>query len=172
MRCRCETTLQPGFNCTVLIERTRAKARRRQKKTNAPMQNNVIYSCHFCSHKNLKRGAPKGHVKEICPYKLKPKPKPSAKTEPFRLMPQNPAIASVRSAATLFDAKKRESQIRMQCKTLEKSESSNAAEHGEKTVGESSKRKRKSWTSRKEITDSNEHESTRNINNLTIPFFI
>ncbi|KAF2297820.1 hypothetical protein GH714_003686 [Hevea brasiliensis] len=63
------------------------KARRRQKKSNTPMQNNVVYKCHFCSHQNLKRGTPKGHMKEICP----PKPKPPAKSEPFKSMAQKSA---------------------------------------------------------------------------------
>ncbi|KAJ9173607.1 hypothetical protein P3X46_016724 [Hevea brasiliensis] len=194
---RCETILQPGFNCTVRIERTQTKARRRQKKSNTPMQNNVVYKCHFCSHQNLKRGTPKGHMKEICPPK--PKPKPSAKSEPFKSMAQksaslekvtkskdeialpspsgdpsvlnSPATPLVRSGATLLDAKRRK-RTRSGSKSSEQSESNNAAEAGERTFGASSKRKRKSWTSLKEIAESNEHDSTRNITNLTVPFFI
>lgn len=30
-----------------------------------------MYTCHFCSNRNLRRGTPKGHMKEICPSKIK-----------------------------------------------------------------------------------------------------
>ncbi|CAN6586067.1 unnamed protein product [Malus baccata var. baccata] len=68
---RCETVLQPGFNCTVRIEKNRAKVRRRSKKITNFSQNNVVYTCHFCSHRNVKRGTPNGHMKMICPPKAK-----------------------------------------------------------------------------------------------------
>lgn len=196
MCCRCETILQPGFNCTVRIEKNQTKARQRQKKHNTPMQNNVVYKCHFCSHQNLKRGTAKGHMKEICPSQ--PKPKPSAKSETCKPMAQksaslekvtkskdeialpppsgepsilnSPATPSVRSGVTLLDAKRRK-RTRSGSKKSEESESKNGAEGGERTVSASSKRKRKSWTSLKEITASNEHDSIRNIT-LAAPFFI
>ncbi|XP_008784064.2 uncharacterized protein LOC103703120 isoform X7 [Phoenix dactylifera] len=53
---RCETILQPGYNCTVRIDKNEIKA---------STQNNIIYKCHFCSHRNLKGGTPTGHVKEL-----------------------------------------------------------------------------------------------------------
>ncbi|XP_009375376.2 uncharacterized protein LOC103964201 isoform X1 [Pyrus x bretschneideri] len=68
---RCETVLQPGFNCTVRIEKNRAKARQRSKKLIHFSQNNVVYTCHFCSHRNLKKGTSNGHMKTICPPKAK-----------------------------------------------------------------------------------------------------
>ncbi|KAJ8447288.1 hypothetical protein Cgig2_013065 [Carnegiea gigantea] len=49
--------------------RNRAKRRRRHGKTNPPTQNDVVYTCSFCSHRNLKRGTPKGHMKDIRPSK-------------------------------------------------------------------------------------------------------
>lgn len=71
--CRCESILQPGSNCTVRIE-NRVKIRRR-KKSKGPSQNNVVYKCHFCSHRNLTRGTPRGHLKELYPPKIKAHPK-------------------------------------------------------------------------------------------------
>ncbi|XP_065858273.1 uncharacterized protein [Euphorbia lathyris] len=184
---RCETILQPGFNCTVRIERTSAKARHRRKKPSISVQNNVVYNCHFCSHKNLKRGTPKGHMKEICPAKAKQKP--AAKSKPSMPLHQKsaskeaalppvtaetsitdgPTTPSVTSCTTLLDAKKRK-RNRSGSKRSEGSESSNAANKDERTAGASSKR-RKSWMSLKEITESNEHGSSRNFSN-SIPFLI
>ncbi|XP_021765692.1 uncharacterized protein LOC110730218 [Chenopodium quinoa] len=72
---RCETILQPGSNCTIRIEKNRAK-RQRRSKTKTPTQNNVVYTCHFCLHRNLKRGTPKGHMKDLTPSKpISSKPK-------------------------------------------------------------------------------------------------
>ncbi|XP_021818977.1 uncharacterized protein LOC110760930 isoform X2 [Prunus avium] len=68
---RCETILQPGLNCTVRIEKNRSKKRRKSKKPTSFSQNNVVYTCHFCSYRNLKRGTPRGHMKVICPTKTK-----------------------------------------------------------------------------------------------------
>ncbi|WCJ29100.1 hypothetical protein M5689_010758 [Euphorbia peplus] len=186
---RCETILQPGLNCTVRIEKTSAKARRRRKKTCTSLQNNVVYNCHFCSHKNLKRGTPKGHMKEICPSKAKQKPpKPrhpkSASSEKARgseeaVLPPTtaetsvtdaPTTPSLRSCTTLLDAKKRK-RNRSGSKRPEGSESTNAANKDEKTVGQSSKR-RKSWMSLKAITESKEHGGSKNFSNLSIPFFM
>uniref|UniRef100_A0A803LU55 Uncharacterized protein n=1 Tax=Chenopodium quinoa TaxID=63459 RepID=A0A803LU55_CHEQI len=71
----CETILQPGSNCTIRIEKNRAK-RQRRSKTKTPTQNNVVYTCHFCLHRNLKRGTPKGHMKDLTPSKpISSKPK-------------------------------------------------------------------------------------------------
>ncbi|XP_031278702.1 uncharacterized protein LOC116137156 isoform X2 [Pistacia vera] len=68
---RCETILQPGFNCTVRIEKTHVKARSKRKKSRISTQNSVVYKCQFCLHRNLKKGTPIGHMKEINPPKVK-----------------------------------------------------------------------------------------------------
>ncbi|KAF9689340.1 hypothetical protein SADUNF_Sadunf01G0082100 [Salix dunnii] len=84
---QCEIILQPGFNCTIRIEKNRAKARHREKKFYTSTKNNVVYKCHYCSHFNLKRGTPKVHMKEICP----PNPKPAAKSKSAKSMLQKSA---------------------------------------------------------------------------------
>ncbi|EEF32658.1 conserved hypothetical protein [Ricinus communis] len=197
---RCETLLQPGLNCTVRIVKTLAKSRRRHKKPNTSMQSNVVYNCHFCSHRNLKRGCAKGYMKEIWPSK--PKQKPSAESKPSKSIPErsvslenvsgikdemvkmdeitlpplsgdtcitnSPATPLVKSGATLLDAKRRKRNK----SGAKETDSNKASKDSERTVNASSKRKRKSWTSLKEIAESKEHDSTRNVTNLTIPFLI
>nr|GMD75166.1 Ribonuclease P protein component 4 like [Ipomoea batatas] len=74
---RCESVLQPGYNCTVRVEKNDAKARRRNKKPRNSPQNYVVYNCQFCSHRNLRRGTARGYLKQICP----PKDRPSTKVE-------------------------------------------------------------------------------------------
>ncbi|KAK9134391.1 hypothetical protein Syun_013721 [Stephania yunnanensis] len=71
---RCESILQPGYNCTVRVEKPRGKMRRKRKIPNVPTKNNVIYTCHFCSHRNQMRGTPRGHVEELIASKQKPDP--------------------------------------------------------------------------------------------------
>ncbi|BAU00552.1 hypothetical protein VIGAN_10215700 [Vigna angularis var. angularis] len=59
---RCKTVLQPGFNSTVRIEKSKLKVRRKQKKSGNITQNNVVYRCHHCLHQNLKRGTHKRNL--------------------------------------------------------------------------------------------------------------
>ncbi|VAH98844.1 unnamed protein product [Triticum turgidum subsp. durum] len=60
---RCESILQPGFNCTILIKNNKRKPKRRKKSN--PGQNSVVYACHFCGDENLIRGSGKGVVKGL-----------------------------------------------------------------------------------------------------------
>lgn len=164
------------------IEKTSAKARRRRKKPSTPVQNNVVYNCDFCSHRNLKRGTLKAHMKEICPPKVNQKTpaksKPLSENATVRneaaLPPatDSPATPLVRSGTTLLDAKKRK-RNRSGSKRREGSGNTSANNKDEMgvTVGASSKR-RKSWMSLKEMTESNEQGSSRNFSNLSIPFLI
>ncbi|KAF3971437.1 hypothetical protein CMV_004964 [Castanea mollissima] len=197
---RCETILQPGFNCTVRIEKNRAKARHRRKKTNDFTQNNVVYKCHFCSHWNLKRGTPKGHMKEICPSKAKT----SLKSEPAKSRLgkctnlekvtgdkdgsyktdeiASPALAKeipttdspvtplVKTGTTLLESKRRK-RNRSVSKKPPGAENNSTPMDAEKTVSMSNKRRKKSWTGLKEIAESTKYDSSRNITNLAIPFF-
>ncbi|KAI3864964.1 hypothetical protein MKX03_023235 [Papaver bracteatum] len=69
---RCESILQPGANCTVRIVKNGTKKNMKwRKNSSVPPQNKVVYTCNFCSHKNLKRGTSKNHMKEILPARLK-----------------------------------------------------------------------------------------------------
>ncbi|XP_010255395.1 PREDICTED: uncharacterized protein LOC104596076 [Nelumbo nucifera] len=218
---RCESILQPGYNCTVRIEKNRAKLRKQNhKKLNIPTQNNVVYTCKFCSHRNLKRGTPKGYMKEICASKPKPasKLKPgssnqkvvtsksmekrgaikmldeinSSKTKSILESNSNgpttlsetmgevsqensPPTPLVGTRTLLLEGKaKRRRQNRAGSNKAIETESNSAAMSAGSVVsaGGSSKRKRRSWCSLKEIAESSERESTQNIANLKIPFFL
>ncbi|KAJ8623910.1 hypothetical protein MRB53_032440 [Persea americana] len=204
---RCETILQPGYNCTIRIEKNRAK-RRRSKKLSVPSQNNVVYTCHFCSHRNLKRGTPKGHMKEISSSnpKLTSASKPgsmdqksagidkggdtkeeiiSLKSNPIsESNSDNPKkgqaireIAIESSPVTPFTKvgnglpENRKNSGLGSNKISRADKSSSTAETGKATSG-SSKRKRKGWSSLKEIAENMERQNTSSIGNLTVPFFL
>lgn len=212
---RCETILQPGFNCTIRIEKTQVKARSKCKKSRISTQNNVVYKCHFCSHWNLKRGTPIGHMKEINPAKGKPSLKQEhmkstllkyvsmeedtrskevtdkvdgidvqaiadevSKVEDNIALPatagdscnsNSQVTPSVKSKVTL-DVKKRK-RNKSGTKMPVESEINSATTSAEKTVCVSSKR-RKSWTSLKEIAGRSDHDiiPIQNIANLSTPF--
>ncbi|CAI0460140.1 unnamed protein product [Linum tenue] len=195
---RCESVLQPGFNCTIRIEKNRRKAakRRGKNKTNhIPPQNYVIYTCHFCSFRNQKRGTSKGHVKSICP----PKPKPNTRSTKSDASAINP-ITPVKEATTsrkkvgeamkvddilpaipedipvaagsprtpldtsdgpipLLEALKKKRNRSKTKKKPEESESGSAAAAAStdpETSAGGSRKRRKSWTSWKEIIGNNE----------------
>ncbi|KAL6314656.1 hypothetical protein AAG906_027002 [Vitis piasezkii] len=140
---RCGTILQPGHNCT---------------KSNASTQNIVTHWCHFCSHHN------------ICP-----KVKPSSVSKHANPMPQKAAnpeavlqnevevgktdeIASSTTAVDIITDSPATLPVR-KGNTLE-------------SVSTSNKRRRKSWTSLREIPETSKQGNTQNIANLTIPFFL
>lgn len=190
---RCETVLQPGFNCTIRIERNQVKSRRRQKKPKTSMQNRVVYKCHFCSHRNLKRGTPEGHMKEICPLKAKPSLKPecgnkspveqSANTTKdtrskdevstagdvdLPAISKNSAVTPPVKTRITLEGKKRRRKLGNKKNSAE-SESNSAVTDDRTDVVSSRRRRRTSWTSLKEIAERSEDDNSGNAN-LTIPF--
>ncbi|GAB4857907.1 hypothetical protein Ancab_015812 [Ancistrocladus abbreviatus] len=196
----CETILQPGFNCTVRIEKNRAKKWRRGKKITSSTENNVVYTCHFCSHRNVKRGTPKGHVREICPPKAKLPSEPERENYTIQkdailekgtasagdvdkideiaspmisksAAGDSPATPLASIGTTLLDSKSKRSKKSRAKKTAE-SEVSSVTTEVEKATGTSKKRKRKSWTTLKEIAQSSEHERSQKIQNISIPFVL
>ncbi|XVF51486.1 hypothetical protein PTKIN_Ptkin04bG0189000 [Pterospermum kingtungense] len=183
---RCETILQPGFNCTVRIEKNRAKARYRHKKPHISTQNSVVYNCHFCSHRNLKRGTPKGNMKEMFPPKLKASSIPKAVkfipekfntgscketskddlgkvdvTSAIAKAAENPMtdgpVTPLEKGRTLLDGKKR-NRNKSGTKRPAESEKNPTTPDVEKTIGASSKRRRKSWMSLREIVEISEEK--------------
>lgn len=193
---RCETILQPGFNCTVRIEKNTANARHRRKKNVGISQNNVSYKCHFCSHSNLLRGTPKGHMKDICLSNQKSSSKanhvPALPMKPCKsdetienkieVHETNPSsspvdVASrfgtdvgtppVKQVTSLLDGSKRKRN-----RSGKKAVEPIAAISEVKTAGTSNKRKRRCWTSLKEIAQSSENDKRRNVDNFSIPFVL
>ncbi|KAL5551642.1 hypothetical protein UlMin_002252 [Ulmus minor] len=181
---RCETILQPGSNCTVRIEKNKAKARHRSKKPNTSTQNNIVYTCHFCSHRNFKRGTPKRHVKEISKrahskfqrsvslVKInRSEGEENLPTVSEETSTTDPSTPIVRSGLALLDSETRKRNRSTAKKQAELANNSPSME-GEKSVGASRKRRRKSWTSLKEIVERSEPDNNRSTSNLTIPFFL
>ncbi|PHU05638.1 hypothetical protein BC332_26460 [Capsicum chinense] len=66
---RCESILQAGYNRTTWIAKNKRKARRKRMTSGIPPENYVVYECHFCSHRNLKRATPRGYMKDLYPAK-------------------------------------------------------------------------------------------------------
>ncbi|XP_050369888.1 uncharacterized protein LOC126787993 isoform X2 [Argentina anserina] len=214
---RCETILQPGFNCTIRIEKNRAKARRRSKKpANFTFtQNNVVYTCHFCSERNVKRGTSRGHMEAICPPKIKkasdfkpaksisqtfvtPKKSTARDNNVGKLQTRTPTVDAevstvnkcttsstleeenpildipttpmVKPVITLLDSKRKRKNKSASKKQAEPENSLAAPENADNSASTTNKRRRKSWTSLKELAERNEQK--KNISDLSIPFFM
>lgn len=194
--CRCETVLQPGFNCNVRIEKVSANKkkhmrRRYKKKPNMFLpQNNVVYYCNFCSHRNLKRGTTKGQMKEMYPPKPKTtRPRPKIDKEmsvvvvPQEiqsdiLLPSSPERRCNENDSVVENTPKpmltleREKRIR-KSKSKKPVEPESVPEKNA-TVGGGSglnKRKRKAWTSMKELSETTTtNKSSSRAVNFKIPF--
>ncbi|XP_020099174.1 uncharacterized protein LOC109717709 [Ananas comosus] len=190
---RCETVLQPGFNCTVRIKKKPNKPRRR-KKSRIPSQNNVIYTCHFCSHPNIRWGTPKGHLKSLSAPRSSSQSdskrdqssikeltdkKAESISELNHITPEkvkaveevalkHPTTPLVRPV-NMPDNKQKGSASASE-KLLRNDVNSSSRPDSEKRAGGSSKRRRKGWSSLKEITENNELQCARSINNFVIPF--
>ncbi|KAK6926269.1 Ribonuclease P subunit, Rpr2/Snm1/Rpp21 [Dillenia turbinata] len=194
---RCESILQPGYNCIICIEANKAKARRHNKASNKSAQNNVVYTCGYCSHRNMKRGTPRGYIKEICPPKAKSSSdikclnatskKPSTSKGEVNEMEEmasptlprdapapvtnSPTTSSVSRPTSLLDRNKRRRK-RSGPKKSDEHENDSATGDAEQVLPSSKKRRRKSWTSLKEIAEQGEHDNCSSITNFTIPFLL
>jgi len=175
------------------------KARHKQKKSGNITQNNVVYKCHHCLYQNLKRGTPKGHIKGICPSKVKSSlestpPSKSISSDsyeiekgiaskdevneinvfPSRVVAKDVTLMETQSTSsstntrTLLEGKRRRHDSTFSNDIIK---TTNMSGKGANPVSTSSKRRRKSWMSLKEIAQSNEHKNSQ-IGNLTIPFFL
>ncbi|XP_057803764.1 uncharacterized protein LOC131019098 [Salvia miltiorrhiza] len=183
---KCESILQPGNNCSVGIQKKRSKVRHRRKG----LKGDIVCRYQFCCHQNMMRGTLKGYVKEICPPKPKPAPNlkkvqenhPSAgnaatavEVDSDSLLPfdgQNPETRSPttplpKTGVSLLDSRRRKRNC-SGAKKVDEAQISSAAADMEKSVEASSKTRKKSWTSLKEIAES----SGKKFTDLTVPFFI
>lgn len=188
---RCEMILQPGFNCTIRIEKNRAKNRRRSK-TKTPTQNNVVYTCCFCLHRNLKRGTPRGYMRDLTPSRAcssKPKPlksveksnvgnvetdKANEATSPAIInvcssLKDSPTSAVAESGAKLLDSKRRKRKKPGLKGLTDEALVSSAPADIEKASG-ALKRRKKSWTTLKDIADSEKLDRNQRFTKFSIPF--
>ncbi|KAF4372365.1 hypothetical protein F8388_027038 [Cannabis sativa] len=83
----------------------------------------------------------------------------------------SPATPVVKTVTTLLEAKKRKRNRSVNKKQSE-SESSSNPTNGEKSITVSSKRRKKSWTTLKEIADSKDQAKNQEIADLPIPFLL
>lgn len=194
---RCETVLQPGFNCNVRIDKVSANKkkhmrRRYKKKPNMFLpQNNVVYYCNLCSHRNLKRGTTKGQMKDMYPPKPKttrPRPKidkdVTVVVAPREigsniLLPSSPErrvknVSVVENTPKPMLTLEREKRIR-KSKSKKPVEPESVPEK-KATVGGvgggSNKRKRKAWTSMKELSETTTTNKGSSSVNFKIPFLL
>ncbi|XP_072994596.1 uncharacterized protein [Typha latifolia] len=202
---RCETILQPGFNCTIRI-RKKAKKARHRKKSCIPSRNNIVYACHYCSHPNVRWGTLDGHVKSLLAsrhsHKLDSNPDLLLDEERSKQglamkdeLDQYVEVSAVVNSLTPSERSTPENNAMLDCKSpmtpLVNSVSisnkrkvstsvtgdllganNTTATDSVKGVGGSSKRRRKGWSSLKEITKSEELENARSISNFAIPFIM
>ncbi|XP_073131102.1 uncharacterized protein [Henckelia pumila] len=199
---RCESILQPGHNCTIRIEKNKPSKRRSHKKSDIATQNNVVYNCHFCSHRNLMRGTPKGYIQEISPPMTEQPSRFDAAnhvverstsltqstpttvkannkmetvafpiTDRQSLEPSSPSTLLPTTGRSLLDSKRKRNRSSAK-KATEPAEGNSTAADAEKNRCTSSKRRRKFWTSLKEIAQNAEHDSIKRFTNLTIPLFM
>jgi len=187
--CRCEAVLHPGFNSTVRIEKNRSKVRHRHKKFGSIAQNNVVYKCHFCAHKNLKRGTPKGHSKKLCRTKDKSCLESTPATKPIRhessklekhveSKDEAGEIHVVASKVVVMDVADLNGMETLPCTSTptlldgkKQRRNSSTSKNVIETPSTSSKRRKKSWTSLKEIVQSKECDNSR-VADLAMPFFL
>ncbi|KAL8196242.1 hypothetical protein R6Q57_025242 [Mikania cordata] len=214
---RCESILHPDYNCTIRTKKNKKNARHKGKKiTNRP-QNNTVYTCHFCSHRNMKRGNPintsqpkvkpspksnnlktsntvssSGMTKDNIIAKAIAAPLGSTSDEPhggkmdiveinqalkvkdksFDTLEvkdgsnaSGPATPLTATTLTLLESKmKRRNRSGSKKKVTPEAENSPIAEKS------SNRRKRKSWTSLKEIAEQNENEKRKKLMDLIVPF--
>lgn len=210
---RCESILQPGSNCTVRVETNGAKVRKRRNKLCVPPKNIVVYTCQFCSHRNVKKGTPKRHMKEILASKPKMNsevestttgkklPHPGSTTKEGKGCGENIAkkelsiivsnsnnspmhrelskeVVSVENSPLtpkllLLDNKRKRRQSKGSVsKEQVGNEKGTATPIVENKTGESSRKKRKGWSSLKEIAENSANINNGNIANLTLPFIV
>ena len=87
------------------------------------------------------------------------------------IITDSPATPPVRKGNTLLRGKRRKRNNPGSNKQAEPGSNSVSADT-ENSVSTSNKRRRKSWTSLREIAETSKQGNTQNIANLTIPFFL
>lgn len=191
---RCESMLHPGHNCTIRIEPNKTNPRRKGKKSNLYPRNHIVYTCHFCSHRNMKRGTPRNTSP---PKTHKIVPGPTSSTNPKTRKTKDSVVAnaiidSVGSAtddprgkmgivevkddpAASGPATPLTTMTLLESKMKKRNRSGakkTTASETEKSVSTSNRRRRKSWSSLKEIAESNDNDNNRRLMDLTVPFSI
>ncbi|XP_020593928.1 uncharacterized protein LOC110034036 [Phalaenopsis equestris] len=167
---RCESNLQPGYNCTIRIEKCTNNKRRRSKMKSRSLQNNVIYTCNFCHHRNLINGTTKGHIKTLISskeWKLDATSE-SKHHSSIKIDDRDPILKS-----DFYDQETPSTPMQQHNVSAKKKKwrKTSESESGKLELS-SSRRKRKTWSSLKDIVEKKEAESNQNVSNYVIPFFM
>ncbi|XP_026659863.2 uncharacterized protein LOC103705547 [Phoenix dactylifera] len=189
---RCETVLQPGFNCTIRIEKCVNKGRW-HKKASVLCKNSVVYTCHFCSHRNLKWGTAEGHMKNLIASRLSQDSDSNQHWSAYRASgnSENVLAATHEVHQDVGEEIPLKLEPVSELKSLTPGKAAVTEEvsgstpnrlpvggnHSEITssgmgTGVSSKRRRRAWSSLKEITIESELENARNLSSFAIPLRI
>lgn len=182
---RCESILHPGYNCTIRIEKNNKNTRHKGKKASHYPKNNIVYTCHFCLHKNTKRGTPRNTNPPNPKFHPHPKATKTVSSDvtkdnivtntttnnPDRgkmgiFVKNDPDASGSATTLTLLESKmkKRNRSGSKKKVTFDPKE--------ENSVNVSNRKRRKSWTSLKEIAESNDNDNSRRLMNITVPFLM
>ncbi|KAM3321763.1 hypothetical protein P3S67_002914 [Capsicum chacoense] len=81
------------------------------KTPGIPPKNYFVYECHFCSHRNVKRGTPRGYMNDL--YPAKPK---TSRVDPVISAQQPESLnISIRQELTLLKAVEAAHDAQMKC---------------------------------------------------------
>lgn len=174
---RCETILQAGINCSVRVLNHPQKARHKPRAF-SKFVNVVVYSCNFCSHKNMKPGTHKDYLKK----KALEMPTPAMQKRPRnKIIFKKTEKSYDRGSILGSTATKKRKQKGLE--TPKELVSSNRRPHFSGNSPSTSmltnlpstakKRKRKGFSTLKELASSNQRPSPSfsNLNALKIPSF-
>lgn len=187
---RCESILQPGFNCTIRIEKCKNKKRKQSKETPIPSQNNVVYTCIFCYHRNVMKGTTKGHLKTLISSSQSTRSElisgskrqcsldPEATDEKIPTsQPKSSLSSKPKESITVGDLSAQKASLQSpavlssELKARRLQFSSNGSEPSVSGKG-SGRRKRKAWSSLKDIVERKDAETGQSVSKLVIPFYI
>ncbi|XP_078427506.1 RNase P Rpr2/Rpp21 subunit domain protein [Wolffia australiana] len=168
---RCETILQPGRNCTVRIKK-KTSAKPKSHRSSGVSQNELVYKCNFCSYQNSQKGTPMAHMKELSACRpVGPIPVDSSSIEQIQKASHGlsgPLNLSAGNLPLIDHPQTPTSGVNVRSSANRKGDAVSSGVEG----SVSGKRRRKKWSTVKEIAMSSEREREQRITNLAIPFMM
>ncbi|KAG0462935.1 hypothetical protein HPP92_021411 [Vanilla planifolia] len=168
---RCESILQPGFNCTIRIQKNKHKRKRGKKASVTSFQNSVDYKCNFCSHHNMIKGTQKDHLKDIISSRDPGHIRLYRGLAKDSTVSQSNRVNGVRSTYEPrtpmgLQNNKRKKEETNSRKLQLSGNSSQLTDYGKQP----NRKKRKGWSSLRDIVERKEAESCKNFDSFVIPF--
>ncbi|KAG0461485.1 hypothetical protein HPP92_021782 [Vanilla planifolia] len=179
---RCESILQPGFNCTIRIQKNKPKRKRGKKASVTSFQNSVVYKCNFCSHHNMIKGTQKDHLKSIISsqdsghVQLSRGPAKDSTAKTLSTNGANSVSQSNHANGVTSNCEPR-TPMGLQSNKRKKEETISrkiqlSGNSGQLTDSgkQPNRKKRKGWSSLRDIVERKEAESCKNFDSFVIPF--